>query len=308
MSKFRWIDGLDEGESLAACLRAVLAAQAVDVSYDELVAALGLGALTAAVPDAPIDLWGCYARDAALVATAERYGLRLRDMHPPDAATGLHSSEEFALHFADSYVPLIGRALEHGQLALAWCGWPPPREHLWGVITAIRDDLIIGYTQEHCGEPLPLVGPALQVYVVEEFIPTPKPDAAALFQHVSALAQAAWCGRWSADAAVLTGSAAYEQLLGVIRSDRNAEPRAIAAAIGQIVAARSALGRWLNSVAMVPSAQRDAATTWADSCDDLVAVLRPYVELESLSAGLGGLAAALERAASLEARRYSDGE
>lgn len=160
-------------ESLAQGLRAVLAAHRVERSYLELVALLGLGARFRVSPAECIAEWVLAAQDVRLVETAALYGLQLREMHPPDAAVGVTRSAEFPAHFRDSYVPLIRRALEHGQPCLARRGWPPPNAAAWGVITAAEGETLLGITSELDGARVPLIGPAVQVYVVEDYRPVP---------------------------------------------------------------------------------------------------------------------------------------
>lgn len=145
-------------ESLALCLREVLAAQGRPCTYEQLVAALGLGLATAAAPGEPVGQWPTFGRDAALRPAAELLGLGLRELHPPEAARGLHRVKEFADHFVDSYLPLIRAALAHGQTVLAWRGWPPPAEGLWGLLVEEAEGRLVGRVgcaipHESAGEP-----------------------------------------------------------------------------------------------------------------------------------------------------------
>jgi len=132
--------------------------------------ALGLPFLLCADPDAPnVASWSGLANDVGLVEAAALFGIRLRALHPRSAAAGVDPRHEFALHFRDSYVPLIRRALAHNQTVLCWRGWPDPMQYAWGLVTDGRadSDELTGKIAG-CAQPLPLATAALQCYVVEE--------------------------------------------------------------------------------------------------------------------------------------------
>ncbi|MBU0618124.1 MAG: hypothetical protein KKI02_10440 [Planctomycetes bacterium] len=291
MAKTRWSEAEDHHESLAVCLRAVLAGLNRRRPYDELVAALGLGAAAVAVTDDVLDSWSTYARDAGLVPTAELYGLRLRALHPPEAALGLGRSAEYAGHFQDSYVPLITRALAHHQLALAWRGWPPPCERLWGVITHAHDGQLVGQTLGHNGAPVPLTGPAHQVYVVEELHPL-KPEALspeAILAHAARQAGEAWAGTWAPGRGILTGPAAYHAWQTNLRKTQDAKGVELplyeqhSRATRLLVAARKCLSAWLRGI---PGRQRDLAARWAEACDRVAQQLEPHQSVDAVKDAL----------------------
>lgn len=316
MVQIRWTEVQNHYESLAVSLRAVLGALDADRPYDELVAVLGLGAATVAVPDDALGWWCTYARDASLIQTAELYGLRLRELHPPEAASGLSHSAEYVQHFRDSYVPLIARALTHDQLALAWRGWPPPRDRLWGVITSIREEMIFGHTLWHEGQPLPLTGPAHQVYVVEQFRP-PRHNVATqvdLFRHAARQACAVWAGTWAAGATVTTGAAAYRAWQKALQEPGESQTTALplhrqqSQAARVHVAARSYLATWLRRVGgALAGEQLELAAHWAAACDRIGQRLLPYEspevvkELLEQRGGVDRICRAIEDVCEIEA-------
>ncbi|NOX59093.1 MAG: hypothetical protein GXP29_09580 [Planctomycetes bacterium] len=110
--------------------------------------------------------------DLALPEAADLFGIRLRALHPPRARFGLDHSAEFAEHFEDSYVPLIERAVAHGQPVLALRGWPAESGATWGLILPDEcgNDPLRGVAGGS-RDVIPLVEPALQCYVIEEVHP-----------------------------------------------------------------------------------------------------------------------------------------
>jgi len=312
MRPTHWAEAEDHLESLAVCLRNVLADLHVERPCDELVATLGFGAATVAAPHDSLESWSTYARDASLVTTAQLYGLRLRALHPPAAATRLSHAAEYAGHFRDSYVPLIREALAHEQLALAWRGWPAPSDRLWGVLTHVQGEQLFGHTLGQSGRPVQLTGPAFQVYIVEEFQPpiaeTLSPDV--LFAHVARQASEAWAGTWAPGSGVLTGPAAYDAWQDTLRSapaaNTGKSPLHVqhSHATRLLVAARCCLATWLRRVS---GRQRELAARWADTCDRIVQHLRPYELPEAVRAtlaqpdGIEHVCRALDNASALEA-------
>jgi hypothetical protein len=291
MVRIGWVEAPDHDESLAVSLRAVLAHNGTDRPYDELLAALGLGFATVATPDDSLGWWCTYARDARLIETASLYGLRLRELHPAEAASGLVHSAEYAQHFQDSYVPLIAVALEHDQLVIAWRGWPAPRDRFWGVITDIRGQTLFGQTLRSAAQPLPLSRPAHQIYIVEEFRPV-EPSAlkpAHLFSHVARQARAVWAGNWARCANVETGAAAYRAWQNALRKAAGDETTPLALHFQQYQAARghagarSHLASWLRRVEpALAGEQARLAAQWADTCDRVAQRLRAYDSPEAV--------------------------
>ncbi|MFH0982316.1 MAG: hypothetical protein V2A79_12355 [Planctomycetota bacterium] len=161
-------------ESLTLALQALLRSAGCAVPYRTLNAALGLSFMTAVRhPERCLATWLSEGRDAFLVPIAARFGVRLRELHPPEAAIGVEQAPEFAQHFQASYRPLIARAIEHDQPVLACRGWPGEAATLWGVITGLDNGGLglRGTTMISDGEPVALERPPVQVYVVEEIRP-----------------------------------------------------------------------------------------------------------------------------------------
>ncbi len=292
----RWSEAENHYESLAVCLRAILAAHDIDVAYEELTATLGLGAAVVATDYDELGWWATYARDATLIATAERFGVQLRELHPPEAAVGLAESSEYGRHFQDSYVPLIREALEQGQPVLAWRGWPPPRDRLWGVLVEQTDDMLLGLTLWHGGRPLPLIGPAHQVYIVERVTRTPEQAFGPAEQFVYAAEQAIdmWHGKWGRAAGVVTGAAAYDRWCQALsdasqRSVRGMSlPRQHSQLVRVFVSARRYLATWLRSIASGLRAEHvELAAHWAAACDQSAATLADHEVSECVEQIMG---------------------
>ena len=310
-----WHESDNQDESLAVAVRSVLANSGNLRTYEELLAILGLGAAVVAVPDDRLGHWFTYARDAALEPAAVLCGLRLRHLHPPAASAGLSRSAEFAQHFHDSYVPLIKEALEHGQPVLAWRGWPPPRDRLWGVVTHTEGGMLFGRTLWHDGRPLPLTGPAHQVYVIEQVNADALDELSATqrFRHVRIQALAAWHNDWSHVPGVITGAAAYEAWSALLHKGDRYGPdaprlhRQHCHSTGLLIAARDALATWLRkTVGNLAGSQPKAAAHWANVCDEVVELLTPYASREEVEplltnpAGVERVCYALEEAGRIE--------
>ena len=129
-------------------------------------------------PERCLGSWMTEGHDALLGRTAPRFGIRLRELHPPEAAAGLECAPEFAQHFEASYKPLIERALEHDQPVLASGGWPGKASSQWGIITSVCKEGVglCGTTPGSSSEPVPLAAPPVQAYVVEVIAPRVPPD------------------------------------------------------------------------------------------------------------------------------------
>lgn len=280
----RWRSADAAHEPLAQVLHALPAGAARDVCCEEWVSLLGLGmALTAVDWECP-RFWATYARHAHLPAAAALHGLRLRDLHPPDAAVGLQTSAEFPQHFSDSYVPLIERALEHGQPVLAWRGWPAPAEREWGVIVAADGGRLLGYAPG-CGEaPVALEGAAHQVYVVEERRPA-EPAAAARFAAATRATAAQWDGAWTRLTREQTGRGAAEALRNTLLCGNCPQCRASISAcaaplLARLTIARADLASWLGMIAPhLEAREREAALRWRQVALESGAELRRAQEL-----------------------------
>jgi len=125
----------------------------------------------------PEDRWNMYARHAFVVEAARSYGLQLRALHPPFAAPLPLPPPEYALHFRDSYVPLIEAALARDEPVLAWMGWPAPQTAIWGIVTGVdlSSRRCFGRTMFSRGRDVEMPGPAVHAYLVQECGP---PDSA----------------------------------------------------------------------------------------------------------------------------------
>jgi len=312
MLDIRWRPAPGQTESLAAALQAVLARAGAPRPYDELVSLSGLGSLTVAVPGECLGWWPAHARDAALAETAALLGLRLRELHPPAAAERLADAAEFVVHFRDSYMPLMRAALEHEQPLLAWCGWPAPLERHWGLVNAYRGNQFSGYTLGTT-EPAPLIGPALQVYVVEGLEAGPSLAPRALFDHAARLAVAGFTGRLPVAASAQTGRRAYETWRAATvqpeACPRCAERsyRCQARFIAQLVDVRGQLAHWLWGLAAeLAGARADAAGEWAATCNRVVRRFEHFTSADHLhgqlatEAGRAEVAAAIDEASRLE--------
>ena len=199
-------------ESLTLSLVSLLRWAGGNVHYRDVNAALGLSLRTVAVRGriSP-GWWSTYACDRFLMDAAAMWGVRLRPLHPPEAAVGLTEFEPFDQHFTASYAPLIQAALEHDQPVLAWQGWPDVRAPLWGIITQTSAEGLrfAGTTMWSRGQGVPLVAPALQMYVVEE-IDLRRPSDDELFRTVVGRFLAVLREPYGADPNVVTGSEAYD--------------------------------------------------------------------------------------------------
>ncbi|MCK6457602.1 MAG: hypothetical protein L6Q92_13865 [Phycisphaerae bacterium] len=170
LDAFEIRDAAADAESLIACLRAVVCWAGRDVSYDELMSVSGVAAMfTSSEREACPARWNDAGRDAFLIDAARQYGLDVREFHPPEAAPLPVAPPEFEWHFRDSYWPLIEAAIAHGQPVLAWRGWQAPHGSDWGVITRVdaARQTCAGYVPGRSGAPTPLIGAAVQVYVVQ---------------------------------------------------------------------------------------------------------------------------------------------
>ncbi len=274
MADLKWIQGPDEHESLAIALRALLATRDSEAAYDELLGTLALGTATVALAGQPVIEWPAHARDVALPATAELFGLRLRELHPTAATIGLESSAEFEMHFRDSYAPLMVRALEARQVCLAWRGWPTPAEREWGVITKADHGGLFGKTVGHADRLIELGGPAWQVYVVEDIntMAIGALTADRLFNHALQVATRSWNGAYAAMFDALFGYQAYDAWAEVAES---AEPEADTRVLASCAhSARRHMGAWLRRIEpKLTTASRPTAQRWAATCEDVAGYL-----------------------------------
>lgn len=135
-------DTARQKDSLVLSLDAILRAYGADVDIAALAAALDTPETSdAAAGDRAFRTPGIGRHARNIVEAARRWGLELRDLHPPDAAPLPVTPPEFEQHFHDSYLPFIRASLDRDEPVLAWMGWPAPDEQAWGIITGIDDQL-----------------------------------------------------------------------------------------------------------------------------------------------------------------------
>jgi len=285
-----------ERESLALAVRAVARTAAGDPTYDELCAALGVSLVATAGPsDSSPALWLTYARDAFLTQTARLFGMRLRDLHPPDVGMDMLWAEEFTQHFELSYKPLIRRALENGQPVLAWRGWEGDAAALWGVITGWNERDLLGVVPGSA-ERVRLAGPALQCYVVECYerrTPPPGELLAAVIAHANAyLSQAGVPCRHHGPGTpqIVAGPPAYDlwarwmeaQLPGAGEDPAREAYRAYACAL---CSGRLSAARFLDrSYAVEGPDHAIALDSIVSACEDLAADVSPFCRSEEIRA------------------------
>jgi hypothetical protein len=220
LSKLIVRDFEDRVGSLTLAVSALLRWAGADVQYRSLNAAMALSLRTTAVRGKTcLGWWSTHASDRFLPQAADMFGIRIRELHPPEASTGLADRSQFAQHFEASYAPLIRRALENQQPVLAWQGWPDARASLWGIITGISDDGVgfSGTTMWSRGQRVPLVLPPVQVYVVEDIHPK-RPAADELLAQAVLRFHRTMHDR-SLDESIVMGSTAYEEWFQRLESD-----------------------------------------------------------------------------------------
>ncbi len=124
LSTLRIKDVENRWDSLSLSLHAIVDWAGLDLHYRAFSAALGHSFMTVSTgrDDDCLAWWPAFGRDALLVEAAALFGVRLREVHPPEAARGLSDAPEFAQHFEASYKPIILRALENREPVIAWQG------------------------------------------------------------------------------------------------------------------------------------------------------------------------------------------
>lgn len=303
-----WSEESGQLHSLPLCLRAVFADSSKAPSYDELLAALGLGSLAVA-PKSGDDFDALYAQETYLSATAALFGIRLRELHPRRTARGLDHSAEFPQHFIDSYIPLIARAHDVGQPTLVCRGWPPPRQHEWGLITSVSGESLAGMTIGHIGEPVPLIGPPLFAYVIEVVDET----GAAKLSAIDQLARAAWIAveqykqLESSDAEFYSGPRAWLAWREFCRRQSgvdSAQSRSFVRMVSRWLSARAAQARWLEiQQPQIANPAREVVTNWREACLGIHAEISQFLARPVSSADRWlQLDAALGRAFTIEER------
>lgn len=276
-------------ESLALALRAAIEAASGEIDYDTLCATLGVSfaAVSVSAESAP-GWWMTYGRDAFVEPVAELFGLRLRNLQPPDVGLEMTQAVEFPQHFEASYKPLVQRAIENGQPVLAWQGWPGVSGLFWGVIARAQAETLGGTTLWAEGPRVTMTGPAMQCYVVEDFArrePTPLQVLKTAMQHADAYMNRAPFAPVTAGAgvpAIVTGPAAFdawerwlsETEFGPIEEDASWREHRQHAEF--VMSSWQSAGRFLEAMRpVVPAECRDNLAATIETCGQIVALLDP---------------------------------
>ncbi|MBI4579352.1 MAG: hypothetical protein HY718_06590 [Planctomycetes bacterium] len=276
-------------ESLALGLQAVARAADGELDYDALCAAMGVSLAAVSLRSEPAPgWWMTFGRDAFVESAAKLFGIRLRNLHPPDVGVEMVAADEFPQHFEASYKPLILTALGNEQPVLAWQGWPDASAMFWGVVTEAGDAGLRGTTLWAGGERVPLTGPALQCYVVEECDPQDPPRdqlLAMALRHADAYMNRAPLTPVVAGLTMpvlVTGPAAFdaweEWLAGgeFGATDRDPAWREHRQHAEFLVAARRSAVTFLNSIReIIPSEQQNLVDQLLDTCAAQVTLLGP---------------------------------
>ncbi len=295
----------DPAMSLTFALQALAHDAGYKIDHDDLNAALGLSWMTTAVEgEGDLARWPMYARDAFLAETGRLFGMVIRDIHPPEAARGLSGLAEFQQHFDASYRPLILEALEHNQPVLAWQGWPGDRSMLWGIIKRSCDGGVgfagvVGRPEAVSapGDPVPLEGPPVQLYVVETITPA-EPDPNELLEfaldHARRVLGNALEGRFG----VVTGPAAFDAWIARLEDEEAYVTDGPGLRQGHMLLAASVMAahnsaiRFLKSrLARGTDQERSLIEAMISSCHSVIAALGEAIDLaaaeESISTSAG---------------------
>jgi hypothetical protein len=261
------------------------------IDVDDLGAAMGLPVMLAAPwDDRPLKRWPGLARDAFLVDAAHLFGIPIRELHPPEAARGLESVDEYAQHFDASYRPLILRALEHGQPVLAWLGANDFGNEfpIWGRIVDGAEQgigLKAAYyaAADSSGSSgsvvVTLSKPPVQVYVVEETVPAAPPPAEirrCAWDHWQAILSNRVGDRFG----VITGPGAFDAWIDRLDSASAASEDAVAVVQGHQCLARATVAAHQAAVAFIDKMlgkgigqEVSRAMSLRDACQEVVEAL-----------------------------------
>lgn len=164
--------GVSLATSLAECCRRAGA----NADADDLCLMLGLPFLFAADAErGASERIGDVGQDIAVGVVANALEMTLRAVHPPEAAVGVWRAPEFAQHFEASYKPIVLRALENGQCAVALGMWSGVSEPAWAVVegASARGFGLVGELEVACVDSMRasrevvLESPTIQVHVLE---------------------------------------------------------------------------------------------------------------------------------------------
>ncbi len=307
----RITEGVAPGESLRAVLSGVLKAWGREVDDALLSVVLGDAfMLTYAAEASPALRWNIHGRHAFLDEAACDLGIAVYDLHPPDAAPLPTPPPEFATHFRDSYAPFVTAAVERDEPCLAWMGWPPPCEGAWGVVTGVLDDgRCVGRTMFSGAESVEMIGPPVQVYVVNEVRPADI-EPGRLIDRVLSRAAVVLNSRLDAKYGVVSGTAAMEAWRDAVREGMRGRGDATgqlhAAIVRQFAAGRKAAMRFfLEHQATGGRGETSAMKTCGEVFAEMTERLTPFAQAQacvstSSAAYLEGLSKAIDRILPLE--------
>jgi len=292
---------LDHTESLTLSICRVLKRAGGRADYLDVNAALGISWLFAACPAAEsVASWTYLVRDWRIDNAAELFGIRLRELHRPDAMIGLESSREYRQHFLDSYRPLIAGAVRNGQPVLACRGWSGERAPCWGVITEACDGWmgLAGFVGD-ADTTVVLTGPAVQCYVIERVEPVTS-DSATLLEHGLAAARDALGGAIDLPGESVVGDRAYalwRERLQAESVDASVTGR-IAAAHAQVAASLAANRQ--SGAEFVARHRASLPENLAASVDELIEGTREAADAMASIANVSDVVVTLKSGGGLE--------
>lgn len=300
---------------LQAVLRSTGPGGCPGIDDDDLAAALGRPLLCAAVPgDVRLSCWAATGHDAFLVNAARLFGLSLRGIQPPQAAHGLEQAAKYAQHFQASYLPFVLAALSHQQPVLAWSGPPLARGESpgWALITRgcengaglagltfeAPDPRRAGSVQTLRPREVVFEQPLVQLYVVEECTPV-EPAPAKLLELALAHARQSVSGVLDECFGVVTGVAAYDHWIKVIRAADAGSAEPLAPGHAQLAAlvvegARSGERFFARHAESAPTKQRELVQTLAAVCHEIAQALAPGLDATALPSRLANPAGITE--------------
>ena len=277
--------------SFVLSLQGMLEAYGRRVELWELAAVTGNAFMVTYAAAAPAkQRWNMYGRHAFLEPAARAYGLALRDLHPPSAAPVPNTPPEFSGHFRDSYQPFVEIALSRDEPVLAWMGWPPPHEAIWGIITGIdpTSKCCLGQTMYSRGKAAAMTGPPVQVYLVQDYAPA-EAAAPVLIDAVLERAAVVLNNKLDPSFGVFSGAPAFRRwrevlLAGEETADDAALPCSLnPAMILAVVGGRQAAIRFFHSRrALASPSQHRIMDAYASLFHEMISLLKPFAEDDAL--------------------------
>jgi hypothetical protein len=278
--------------SLVLSLQGLLEAYGRRTELWELAAVTGNAFMVTYAAAAPVkQRWNMYGRHAFLEPAARAFGLTLRDLHPASAAPVPNTPPEFFGHFRDSYMPFVEIAISRDEPLLAWMGWPPPHEAIWGIVTGIESASrsCFGQTMYSRGKPVTMTGPAVQVYTVQEYAPA-KSAAPVLIDAVLERAAVVLNNRLDPSFGVLSGVAAFRRWREVLASGEEATDDAALPCsmhplmIQAVIGGRQAAIKFFHSRrALASPSHLRIMDAYTSLFHEMIELLKPFAEEESLA-------------------------